>query len=207
MDWEELARREPYFALLTNSGAPATEDFFETGEADIAALLEQIAVVLSREVELTDVLDFGCGAGRLTLPLARRAERVVAYDIAPAILVHGQQNAAKAGLDNVIFSPSLPDATFSFICSLLVFQYIPASTGYPLLRRLVGMLRPGGVAAIHLVLTRGRARLRRFIRFTRGETTRDYDEARVVREIESAGATVVARLRVGDGSVLVIEKR
>ena len=24
MDWEELARREPYFALLTNSGAPAS---------------------------------------------------------------------------------------------------------------------------------------------------------------------------------------
>jgi cyclopropane fatty-acyl-phospholipid synthase-like methyltransferase len=207
VDWEELARREPYFALLTNSGAPATEDFFETGEADIAALLEQIAVVLSREVGLTDVLDFGCGAGRLTLPLARRAERVVAYDIAPAILVHGQQNAAKAGLENVIFSASLPDATFSFICSLLVFQYIPTSTGYPLLRRLVGMLRPRGVAAIHLVLTRGHARLRRFIRFTRGETTRDYDEARVVREIESAGARVAARLIVGDGSVLVIEKR
>ncbi|MEA2569623.1 MAG: hypothetical protein QOI24_1624 [Acidobacteriota bacterium] len=207
MDWEELARREPYFALLTNTGAPATEEFFATGEADIAALLAQIAVVLSREVELTDVLDFGCGAGRLTLPLARRAKRVVAYDIAPAILVHGRQNAANAGLDNVTFSASLPDTTFTFICSLLVFQYIPTSIGYPLLGRLAGMLRPGGVAAIHLVLTRGHARLRRFIRFTRGETTCTYDEAHVVREIEAAGATVVARMTVADGSVLVIEKR
>jgi trans-aconitate methyltransferase len=200
VDWEELARREPYFALLTSSGAPSTEEFFATGEADVAALLEQIDVVL------TDVLDFGCGAGRLTLPLARRAERVVAYDIAPAILVHGRQNAANAGLGNVTFSESLPDSSFTFICSLLVFQYIPTSLGYPLIRRLVGMLRPGGVAAIHLVLTRGHARLRRFIRFTHGETTCTYDEALVLREIERGGATVASRLTVGDGSVLVIRK-
>jgi hypothetical protein len=101
----------------------------------------------------------------------------------------------------------LPDTTFTFICSLLVFQYIPTSIGYPLLGQLVGMLRPGGVAAIHLVLTRGHARLRRYIRFTRGETTCTYDEALVLREVEAAGARVASRLTVGYGSVLVIEKR
>ena len=54
-DWEELARREPYFAVLTHddllgvqSSDVATTAFFETGEDDIASLLATIASVRGR---------------------------------------------------------------------------------------------------------------------------------------------------------------
>src|ERR1700741_2316228 len=78
-DWEELAQREPYFAVLTHddflgaqSSDLATAGVFETGEADVASFLATIGWVLGREVVLTSSLDFGGGVGRLTLPLARR---------------------------------------------------------------------------------------------------------------------------------------
>src|SRR5688572_3444309 len=102
-DWEKLALSEPYFPVLTNDGAlVASAAFFESGEKDIASLLAAIKSVLRREIALTASLDFGCGAGRLTLPLARRATSVVACDIAPTVLAHARKNATDAGLKNEI---------------------------------------------------------------------------------------------------------
>jgi SAM-dependent methyltransferase len=232
-DWEELAQREPYFAVLTNEGLlgaagnpVATAAFFETGEADVASLLEAIAAVLRREVPLSTVLDFGCGVGRLTLPLARRATvRVVGCDVAPTMLLHARENAQKSGLQNVTFIETpqlteLSESQFDFICSLLVFQHIPPSVGHPLIRTLLGLLGAGGVAALHVTFARpggglrrlgrtirGRSRLvHRTIGTLRGDALRlpymqmnEYDVAAIERDAESAGARVVARFPTQHG--------
>src|SRR4051812_8158963 len=106
-DWEELARESAYFRVLTHEGGLATNKdcnasaaFFETGKADISALLSAIASLLGRELPLTSTLDFGCGAGRLPVPLARRSPAIVACDIAPAMLAHARRNALEALLHN-----------------------------------------------------------------------------------------------------------
>lgn len=242
-DWEELARREPYFAVLTDEGylgvggnSVATAAFFETGEADIASLLPAIAALTGRDVPLGAVLDFGCGVGRLTLPLARLATSVVGCDVAPTMLTHARANAEGAGLRNVTFVQNdeltgLSEGRFDFICSLLVFQHIPPSAGYGLLRRLLRLLAPGGVAALHLTFERPGGGLRRFARVIRSRSPlvhrlagavrhdrlrlpymqmNEYDERVVVRDIEAAGARAVGRLPTqhGDttGAVLVVER-
>lgn len=243
-DWEELARREPYFAVLTHddllgvqSSDVATTAFFETGEADVASLLATIASVRGREIPLTSALDFGCGVGRLTVPLARRAGRVVACDIAPTMLVHARQNAANAGLQNVTFIENheldaLPGDQFDFICSLLVLQHIPPRAGYEIIRTLLRVLAPGGIAALHLTFERPGGGLRRLARAARAKSRfvhravsvirhenlrlpymqmNEYDERILQRDVEAAGAQIVSRFptRHGDttGAVLVIEKR
>jgi 2-polyprenyl-3-methyl-5-hydroxy-6-metoxy-1,4-benzoquinol methylase len=239
-EWEELARREPYFALLNDDGSlgvagntSATEAFFDSGESDIAVLLKAIASVYGRAVSLKSTLDFGCGAGRLTLPLARRASRVVACDIAPAILDYARANAELAGLGNVSFiqSRELVGRTageFDFICSLLVFEHIPSTIGYEIIRSLVRLLAPAGVAALHVPLRRPTDTLRRLVRLrsrpehrTRGiirpvllrdpiANRSDYDQRSVLRQIELAGARLVARLPTHHdqraGGVMIIEK-
>ncbi|MEA2165491.1 MAG: hypothetical protein QOK37_3618 [Thermoanaerobaculia bacterium] len=238
-DWEELARREPYFALLSDDGAlevagntSATAAFFDAGETDIEALLSAIKSLFGHAPALARVLDFGCGAGRLTLPLARRANHVVACDIAPAILDHARANAEKAGLHNVTFigneqlSASGP---FDFICSLLVFEHIPTANGYEALRILMTLLAPGGVATLHIPLRRPIDSLRRLVNFrslpenrTRGvirhvqrrtaeRTTRsEYEERSILRCIEAAGARLVARLPIhhheASAALVIIEK-
>ncbi|MEO8033757.1 MAG: methyltransferase domain-containing protein [Acidobacteriota bacterium] len=239
-DWEELARREPYFAVLTDQGLAgveanhiATAAFLETGEADIAALMTAIASLLHRELHPASSLDFGCGAGRLTLPLARRSRRVVACDIAPTMLEHARQNAEEARLENVIFVLSdelggLPDGSFDFVSSLLVFQYIQIPDGYGLIRTLLRLLAPGGVAALHVMLERPRGRLRRMARAAdlrsrmrnrpldaRPEPkvkpgyleTNEYDETILLRHIEASGARLAGTFaQHGAGVVLVVEK-
>jgi SAM-dependent methyltransferase len=235
-EWEALARREPYFTLLTNtSNSVPTAAFFDTGEADISRLLAAIASLLSRDIPLTSVLDFGCGAGRLTLPLARRATRVVACDLSPTMLLHARQNAERAGLHNISFLlaeelAGLAPAMFDFVCSLLVLQYVPITDGYTVIARLVALLAPGGVAALHLTVQRPGSGVRRLVRFmrsarfthrrraaARGEErpaylrVHEYDEGMVLDVVEAAGGRVVARLAAHDddpaGAVLIIEKR
>lgn len=242
-DWEELAQREPYFAVLTHddflgvqSSDVASTAFFETGEADIAALLEAVAAALGREIALTSALDFGCGVGRLTLPLARRATRVVACDVAPTMLTHARENAEKAGLHNVTFIEShelvsLEADQFDFIGSLLVLQHIPVSAGYEIIRTLLRLLAPSGIAALHLTFERPGGRLRRLARAARAKSRfihrtvgvlrrenlrlpymqmNEYDERVLLRDIEAAGARLVSRSAThhGDteGAVLIIEK-
>jgi SAM-dependent methyltransferase len=238
-DWEERARREPYFAVLTNEGTRgvegnsiATAAYFETGEADTTALLSAVRSLLGRDIVLTTSLDFGCGVGRLTLPLARRATRVVACDIAPTMLAHARQNAEKARLRNVTFLDSdelagLPQNEFDFVCSLLVFKYIPPSVGYRLIRTLINVLAPGGIAALHVTfgrhgatvgrlarLLRTRSRFaHRVVRVVQGGRFRsgrnrvnEYEERIVLQCIEAAGARPVGQLPTHQGAVLVIEK-
>jgi SAM-dependent methyltransferase len=233
--WEDLARREPYFALRVDdddagvqSSSVANDAFFKTGEDDISALFAAMTTLFSSDVRFDSVLDFGCGAGRLTLPLARRARQVMACDIAPTMLLHARQNAERAGLHNIAFQ-SCDDAiasgaSFDFVCSLLVFQYIPPSVGYGLIRSLTKLLTRDGVAALQLRL-HGAGKLHRFASLGRirrpfadrtGITSlkfariHRYDERHVARAVEAAGASVVARLpadaRRTDDAVLIVRK-
>lgn len=242
-DWEELARREPYFAVLTSEeflGAENNADtrtaFFEIGEADVAALVLEITSLLGREISLNSSLDFGCGVGRLTLPLARRAARVIACDVAPTMLAHARRNAERAGLHNVTFIEThqlagLSNGEVDFICSLLVLQHIPPRIGYGVIRTLLDLLAPGGVAVLHVMFARPGGRLRRLGRSIRARSRsvhraisvlrreplrlpymqmNEYDEQIVAREIEKSGARLAGRFprRHGDatGAVLIIEK-
>jgi 2-polyprenyl-3-methyl-5-hydroxy-6-metoxy-1,4-benzoquinol methylase len=221
--WEALARREPYFPLLdADAGAEvvasnriATAAFFETGEADLASLLAAIESILGQPVAPIASLDFGCGAGRLTLPLARRSMRVVACDVSPAMLAQVEQNARRAGLSNVtcIEPDTLPtqrEGTFDLVCSLLVFQYIPPVEGYAIIRSLLRLLAPNGIAALQVTLERKGAPLRRLARFTRSlaspHMTRrpqerptspdirlnEYNEPRLAQIASDAGAEIIA---------------
>lgn len=160
--WETLGATEPYFAVLTDrrfhdADRPglSRERFFQSGEDDIAEVFETIAAEHS-EFAPRRALDFGCGVGRLVLPLARRVPEVVGTDVSRAMLAEAQRNATEAGLSNVAFVVSdaaeYRDAgTFDLVHSRIVFQHIPRRIGMPIVRDLVNRLNPGGIAALHFV--------------------------------------------------------
>jgi SAM-dependent methyltransferase len=157
-DWEELARREPHFAVLTNEEflrerltPEALERFWKGGEDDVAMLLRFVDF----QPELA--VDFGCGVGRLTRALAKRAKHVIGVDVSPTML------ALAPKLPNVNYTDRLPESA-DFIGSLIVFQHIPVNRGYEIFRQLLQILKPGGVAAIHFALSRPGGPLRRIAR-------------------------------------------
>lgn len=100
------------------------------------------------------VLEIGCGTGHLTAALALRlpGARILASDIAPAMVAACRQRLAGLGtLDCVAMDAARPAVTggFDLVCASLVAQWfpqLPATLG-----RLAQLLRPGGLLALSLV--------------------------------------------------------
>ncbi len=173
-DWNELARREPYFAVLTDpkylSGQwdeDARREFFRTGDDDAERFLTIVKQVRPG-IHPESALDFGCGVGRITTALGRRIARVTGVDASPEMIALAEANAA--GMENVDFTTALDDRRFDLVCSLLVFQHIPVAEGLEVLSELLRRLAPGGVAALHFTLERPGGVLRRMARALRARS-------------------------------------
>jgi SAM-dependent methyltransferase len=160
--WRALGATDPYFAVLTDPRfreadrpGPARDAFFQSGEDDIARLFEEVALEYP-DFAPRRALDFGCGVGRLLLPLARRVPEVVGADVSRAMLAEAQHNTAQARLGNITLIASdaagyRQSGTFDLVHSCIVFQHIPRRTGMTIVRDLVDRLNPDGVAALHFV--------------------------------------------------------
>jgi len=121
---------------------------------------------------LGDALDFGCGVGRLVLPLAGHFGTVVGVDISDAYLAEAARNRDRKGVTNVEFTDSLDDLAaqrrrFDLVHSYIVFNHIPWARGKALIATLFGLLRPGGVLALHVLHKRHAGRLRRGVSWLR----------------------------------------
>lgn len=160
-EWEKWGARDPYFAVLTHDkyrigmiDGPAKAEFFETGEKDVARVMEIIRDRIEPDFKMKRALDFGCGVGRIVLPLSQVADTVVGIDVSPSMLNEAQKNALAAGVRNVEFVQGDDDLTgvtskFNFIHSKIVFQHIPVRKGMRVFRRLLNVLEDGGVCALH----------------------------------------------------------
>lgn len=98
-----------------------------------------------------EVLEIGCGKGRITRDLALHAKRVVAADPDNAALKIAR-DAITA--DNVEFMlaatgvPDLPAGSFDVVIYTLSFHHVPASEMSDSLRQAAGLLRKNGVIVI-----------------------------------------------------------
>jgi len=165
-DWEQLAEVDPLWAILAapeaRGGRWKLDEFFATGEAEIAQVLE-VASGVGNPERYEQALDFGCGVGRLTNALARRFDEVIGIDISQEMITLARRLASR---ENCSFELStgadlqqFGSASFDFVYSSLVLQHLPR-------RRLVQaylgeflrVLRPGGLtvfqALSHLPVAR-----------------------------------------------------
>ena len=78
--WDRHARHDPLRAILSDPTKTwrrwDLRSFLETGKREVSLLMYQLRA-LNVEVDSKAALDFGCGVGRLTLPLAAYFDRVV----------------------------------------------------------------------------------------------------------------------------------
>lgn len=156
--WNALGQRNAYGAILTGAAGALTEwdtdAFFETGRADTASFLGQLARI-APSVERTTALDFGCGVGRITRALAPEFKSVVGVDAAPAMI--DRARALNAGIANCEFvlnqKPQLevfPTGRFDVVYSRLVLQHLPPALAAAYIRELIRVLSPGGVLMFQL---------------------------------------------------------
>ena len=158
--WRAWGRHDPYFGVLSEdrfrSGQmdDATRDeFFASGSAHVQHLFERIHRHLGADFAPRSGLDFGCGVGRLAIPLAARLTHVLGLDISPDMLAEATRNATDAGAANATFALSddaLSQAPgrYDLVHSHIVLQHIPVQRGLPLVKALAARVADGGVLAL-----------------------------------------------------------
>ena len=83
-EWEAFGRIDPYFGVLAQPQFRSTAldessraAFFELGEREVRETLATMRQLVGGEFPIERALDFGCGVGRLTIPLAKACTTVV----------------------------------------------------------------------------------------------------------------------------------
>jgi SAM-dependent methyltransferase len=167
-DWRRIASQNPYWGVLSAEdfrGADISEAsqvrFFASGQRLIGDIAGFIRSHLKQDFKPTRSLDFGCGVGRLLIPIAKLSEQAVGVDIAPKMLEIAEANATAAKLSNVSFvladdTLSGLEGQFDFINSYIVLQHIPPDRGYRVFSNLLGRLQQGGVASFQLTYAKSR---------------------------------------------------
>ncbi len=166
-NWRIWGERDPYYAVITDARFRSgnieanRQSFFESGEAYVVYWLEHLERHfggLARE----RALDFGCGVGRLTIPLSRNFRAVVGLDIAPVMLEEARRNSDGLGIEYLLSDDRLSrvDGEFDFVCSCIVLQHIPVMRGLTILRRLLECVRSGGGCLIQLSTKRNQSQWR-----------------------------------------------
>jgi SAM-dependent methyltransferase len=153
--WDSKAQEDAFYFVDSRQAYRNTdmEQFWSAGEAGLDYALE---LVDAKVGPADTVVEIGCGVGRLTRVLARRARRVLAIDISEEMLARARE--LNPELDNVDWLQGdgtslsgVGDASADGCVSIVVFQHIPdpaITLGY--IREIGRVLRPGGWAAIHV---------------------------------------------------------
>jgi ubiquinone/menaquinone biosynthesis C-methylase UbiE len=161
--WELYGAVDPYYGVLSapdyrraRIDAATHERFFETGRRHVAELITAVEAYAGPGFQLRRALDYGCGVGRLTLPLAERCEHVYGVDVSPSMLREAERNAERMSLSNVEWVEAdrlgALSGRYDLAHSSLVFQHIPVREGERIFATLLRGLRPGGVGVIEVTL-------------------------------------------------------
>jgi N-acetylglucosaminyl-diphospho-decaprenol L-rhamnosyltransferase len=149
--WDERARENALYFVDNELDYenPDTEGFWRRGDEVVERMLDSVGLSIGPHDE---VVDIGCGVGRLTRALAARAGHVYGIDVSSEMLeLARQQNPELEGVEWVHgdgrgLAP-IADASVDGCFSHVVFQHIPdpaVTLGY--VREMGRVLRPGGWA-------------------------------------------------------------
>lgn len=214
-DWTRLGAEDPLWAVLVaedkRGGRWDVEEFLELGRRDVARSRDELAR-LGLPTAWNRVLDFGCGAGRLSQALAEHAQEVIGLDISAPMLETARALDRSGGRCSFVLSEdadlrAFDDARFDLVYTERVLQHLPRPVLETYLGEFVRVLAPGGVAVLHCTTrsmwtTRGlvwrfapgplvRWAQRRLLRYPAPMRMTALPEARMRALIGAAGGQVV----------------
>lgn len=154
--WEALAQENALRAIADGPAGDSLDTFLATGEREVAVIFDALES-LGVEVRRGAALDFGCGVGRLTMPLASRFERVLAIDASPTMIRKARDLTAARGLENIELRTGqsarldVAAASQDFVLSLITLQHVPPRVQARYVAEFVRVLAPGGVAVFQVI--------------------------------------------------------
>ena len=156
-EWEKWGRRNPYLGVLgfeTQSvltDSTWREKFFGSGEEHIARIISTAEAHFG-PITPNRALDFGCGVGRLLMPLSNRFKEVCGVDISSSMLEQARTNLSSRPHVNLVRTLDDAAGEFDFVHSSIVLQHIRPQQGMGLINRLLQITAPGGIFALHTTI-------------------------------------------------------
>lgn len=155
-DWAIIGEEEPYFGVLSHErfkrehlDEETRAEFSRSGEGDITRFIDRMRAFFG-PFEPRSALDFGCGVGRLTAPLAALTGAATGVDISPGMLAE----ARKHRHPGLRFTETIPNELFDWVVSAIVLQHIPPQRGYGIIEQLLDRVAPGGGVTLQIMFGR-----------------------------------------------------
>lgn len=153
--WDRRAAEDAFYFVDNRQRYRDPDEglFWSRGEQELRVLLDAVRVGLRSS---DDVVEIGCGIGRLTRPLAAQARSVRALDVSPRMLelargYGGDLVNVEWLLGDGVSLAGIPDASADACVSHVVFQHISdplVTLGY--VGEIGRVLRDGGWAAFQI---------------------------------------------------------
>ena len=133
-EWNERTKMNPLFVIATDH-SDTEEDFWNSGIGECDDILgintERFKKIIeNKETSKMNILEIGCGIGRILIPMSKFFGSVIGIDISSEMVLLGQKYVSHIpncsivennGVDLSEFS----DNSFDFCYSFIVFQHIP----------------------------------------------------------------------------------
>ena len=169
-DWEKWGKSDPYFGVYSHAKYRANNltkeslrEFFASGEEYVEALFSRIEGLFPENTKPKHALDFGCGVGRLTKPLAKRCFKVTGLDISKSMITEAQKNCSEdKNVSFYLYSSSIRQE-FDFVHTHLVLQHIHPRNGYTIIVDLLNAVTKNGLVVLHFPYKCNASRLIRFL--------------------------------------------
>ena len=148
--WNELSHGLPQ-AMWAAAGEPNEEGLRKAGAAVVARMRSRVRIDAS-----TDVLEIGCGVGRVGWALAGMCRSWIGTDISRNMLEHASKRLA--GFDNVSFVElsksglqEIPTASVDLVYCTNMLPHLSETDRWRYVSEAQRVLRPGGVLYIDTV--------------------------------------------------------
>lgn len=161
-EWESLGKVDPYWSVITqpqyhlDQFESHRKKFYDSGSHISNLFLASLRRCGVNPNLLESLVDYGCGVGRVTSHLAKTFSKVIAVDISQQHLQIAKtfldsENITNVDLiccDHSQIIKLLPPV--DCVLSVITLQHNPPPVIFWLLKNLLGILKPGGVAFIQV---------------------------------------------------------
>jgi SAM-dependent methyltransferase len=189
------------------AGTADLDWFLDSGRLAEEALRESLARAGTQLEDLTAILDFGCGCGRVTRRLAGLPGDVRGSDFDGIAVDWCRKHLPFASFTQNGLEPPLafPDGDLDLVYAFSVLTHLPVPTQHAWVEELTRVLRPGGLL---LVSTHGERYLERLspaeqVAFRRGEVVVRFEEVAGTNLCTTFHPPAFVRDRLGAGLELV----
>lgn len=160
--WSHLGLDRPHYSVLSERRfrpemmTSNLKEFRRTGEAEVAGLRQRLNALGVGPTGQEVCIEYGCGVGRVTAPLAAMFQNVIGMDISQPHLDLAREFVEPARRKNIDFQRvadlrRLNIPPHDFFYSRIVLQHNPPPLIAYILRQALGKMRLGGVAVFQLV--------------------------------------------------------